>query len=126
MSTCTPSSKPNRNLTRSSNSVCSKDKTIAKVVKGYADVRSDENLSRINSDLFEIKGIMDKNLVSLLERGTKLNEIGEQASALKLNSERMLKEAEITKRKLMMRKYLMYAVAFGVFVLLFLLWKFLL
>lgn len=93
------------------------------MVKGYADVRSDENLSRINSDLFEIKGIMDKNLVSLLERGSRLTDIGEQASALKLNSERMLKEAEVTKRKLLMRKYLVYGAAAAIFVLIFMLWK---
>ena len=92
------------------------------MAKNYANVRSDENLGRINSDLYEIKGILDKNLTLLLNRETKLGEISDQASALKLSSEKMLKSAEQTKLKLRMRKYL-FLVFVALLLVLILAWK---
>ena len=85
-------------------------------------MQSDENLSRINSDLFEIKGILDKNLTLLLNRETKLADISDQASALRLSSQQMLKQAEQTRWKLQMRKYLFFVFVALIFILL-MAWK---
>ena len=80
-------------------------------------MRSDENLSKINSDLYEIKGILDKSLTHMLEREVKLEDIRNQASFLKTNSEKMLEEAEKTKKRLRMRKYLFFVFLAFVFIL---------
>ena len=55
-------------------------------MQNYENTRSDENLSKINSELFEIQGMLDKNLELLLNRGTKLQDIQSQAGLLKEGS----------------------------------------
>ena len=65
------------------------DKNIKKLVKSYENTRSDENLNRINSELFEIQGMLDKNLELLLNRGSKLGDIQNQAGLLREGSLRV-------------------------------------
>ena len=55
----------------------------------YQNTRSDENLSKLNNELYEIKGILDKNFELLLNRGNKLQEMQDQAGLLKQNSEKV-------------------------------------
>ena len=94
------------------------------MAKSYDNTRSDENLNKLNSELFEIRGILDKNLELLMNRGSKLQDIQSQAGALKLNSEKMRQGAERTRLQLQMRKYLVYAVV-AIVLLLFLLLRYL-
>jgi hypothetical protein len=58
-------------------------------VANYQNTRSDENLSKLNNELYEIKGILDKNFELLLNRGNKLQEMQDQAGLLKQNSEKV-------------------------------------
>lgn len=45
------------------------DKILKKIFKNYENTRSEDNLKKINDDIFEIKGIMDKNFEILMNRG---------------------------------------------------------
>ena len=83
------------------------------------NVQSDENLNKINSDLYEIKGILDKNLNLLLDRENKLEDLRTQANVLKISSEKMLKSAEQTRRKMQLTKYLFYFFVLLIFAAIF-------
>ena len=72
--------------------------------------------------MYDIKGILDKNLNLLLNRENKLEDIRNQASVLKLSSEKMLKSAEQTRLKMQMRKYMFYFFVLLVFAAIFA-WK---
>ena len=59
------------------------------MTRNFENVQSTDNLSKINSDLYEIKGIIDKNLSKLMEREGTLEDIRSQASVLKANSQKV-------------------------------------
>ena len=45
-------------------------------MKNYENTRSDENLNKLNNELYELKGILDKNLELLLNRGNQVSVLG--------------------------------------------------
>ena len=86
-------------------------------MKNYENTRSDENMSKINNELFEIQGILNKNMEMLMNRQRNLEDIGKEAQILRMGSERMKANAEKTRFQMQMRKYLLFFVLAGLFVL---------
>ena len=80
------------------------------LVKNYDNVTSDENLSKLQNELFEIKGIIDENVKLLLNRENDLKDIQSEAGFLTENARSLRKVAEKTKWQMQVRKYGMYAV----------------
>ena len=84
-------------------------------MKSFENTRSDENLKKIDSELFEIQGILDRNMEMLMNRGRGLEDIGKEARVLREGSERMRRKAERTKWEMLLRKYALFAVLGGLF-----------
>ena len=82
-------------------------------MKSFENTRSEENLNKINNELFEIQGILDKNMEMLMNRGRNLEDIGNEAKSLREGSERMKANAEKTRLQMQMRKYMLFAVLGG-------------
>ena len=62
------------------------DKYIKKILAKFEDTLSEENLARINNELFEIKGMVNKSLEMLINRENKVKDISNQANLLKEGS----------------------------------------
>lgn len=99
------------------------DKNIKKILRGYENTRSEENLKKINDELNEIKGIMDKSFEQLVGRGRSIQEIREEAELLKQGTQKYRESARKTRLQMQLRQYLLYLVLLSLF-LLFLLYKF--
>jgi len=70
---------------------------ISKILKGYENTRSEENLKKINDELYEIKGIMDKNFELMMNRGRTLQEVREEAELLKEGTQKYRDDARKTR-----------------------------
>jgi vesicle transport protein SEC22 len=92
-------------------------------MKDFENTRSEENINKINNELFEIQGILNKNMEMLMNRQKNLEDIGKEANILREGSERMKANAEKTKLQMQMRKYMLFIILGGL-MFLFIIFKF--
>ena len=92
------------------------------MAKEFSSSEGESTLEKINSDLLEIKGVMDQNMKKLYDRGAGIAEMQESASDVLNMSVRLRKKAEKTRRDMMIRKYAFFAVI-ALVVFLVIVWK---
>lgn len=98
------------------------DRQISKLASKFSESEGDSTLDQINSDLLEIKGVMDDNMKKLYDRGAGMAQMQANASDVLNMSVRLRKKAEKTRRDMMIRKYAFFAVI-GLLVFVVLVWK---
>lgn len=98
------------------------DRVIEKTAEKFSNKDNQGNLGLINSELEEIKGVMDKNLKKLYKRGQDIYEMKDVASEVYDMSQNLNSKATQVKRKMMLRKYMFFGLV-GLLVLMVILWK---
>lgn len=98
------------------------DRQISKLAAKFSESEGESTLDQINSDLLEIKGVMDDNMKKLYDRGAGMAQMQANASDVLNMSVRLRKKAEKTRRDMMIRKYAFFAVI-GLLVFVVLVWK---
>lgn len=70
------------------------DREIQQIRKQHSDGRSDKDMNKINSELFEVQSIMKKNIEDVLGRGDRLQKAAETSSNLVHESKRFSSKAK--------------------------------
>ncbi|KAH3665512.1 hypothetical protein OGAPHI_003698 [Ogataea philodendri] len=78
---------------------------IIKTKKIYSDSRAQSNLDKLNTDLVDVKMIMNKNIEDLLYRGDSLDKLQDLSSNLKTQSQKYKKYAEKINFQLLLKQY---------------------
>ena len=82
------------------------DSFLSKTKKIYSDSRVQSNLDKMNSDLSDVKLIMNKNIESMLYRGDSLDKLQDLSQNLKLQSKKYRKYAQRINFKLLIKQYM--------------------
>eukprot|EP00029_Vermamoeba_vermiformis_P001352 TRINITY_DN11525_c0_g1_i1.p1 TRINITY_DN11525_c0_g1~~TRINITY_DN11525_c0_g1_i1.p1 ORF type:complete len:218 (+),score=26.18 TRINITY_DN11525_c0_g1_i1:32-685(+) len=81
------------------------DTFIQKTKKLYMDTKSQRNLNKVSSDLKDINRIMTKNIQDIVNRGAKLDEIGNRAEQLTMKTDKYKKHTVDLNRMYFWRTY---------------------
>lgn len=81
------------------------DRQIAKKKAEYRDTNSSKALGRLNENLTEVSSIMRSNIDEILTRGENLNDIGDRASKLKLESGKFSSMTRMLSFQTLVQKY---------------------
>ncbi|KAK4906840.1 hypothetical protein LTR28_000545 [Elasticomyces elasticus] len=100
------------------------DSTIQRMKKDFQDSRTNNNLEKLNSDLKDVTQVMTKNIQDLLYRGDSLEKMGDMSQRLKDESKKYKRAAVRINWELLLKQYGPFA-ALGLFVVVFLYWRFL-
>lgn len=104
-------------------SALSFDQQLEKIRKKFLDPNHDNHsLKRLNTNLLDIQGIMQKNIMDVVHRGKRLGELEDTTNQLLLDSERYKEQAKYTNWMATIRQYAPF-IAIGVIVVLVLLWR---
>ncbi len=82
------------------------DSFLSKTKKIYSDSRVQSNLDRMNSDLSDVKLIMNKNIENMLYRGDSLDKLQDLSQNLRLQSKKYRKYAHRINLKLLIKQYM--------------------
>lgn len=96
------------------------DTFIQKIRRSYQDVRGQDNLARLHSELVDVQSVMQTSLQEVLERGNKLEHMTLLSSNLSTESKRFAKDARQINIDMMMKTYGPAAVV--IFILLIFVW----
>ena len=99
------------------------DTYIQRTKKAYQDSRASGNLDKLNDELKDVTKVMTKNIEDLLYRGDSLERMGEMSGKLREDSKKYRKAAVRINWELMLKQYGPFA-ALGLFILVFILWRF--
>ncbi|VEU21222.1 DEKNAAC102187 [Brettanomyces naardenensis] len=97
------------------------DSFLSKTKKIYSDSRVQSNLDKLNSDLSDVKMIMNKNIEDILYRGDSLDKLQDLSQNLKTESKKYRKYAEKINFRLLIKQYA--PVAILALVILFILYR---
>ena len=86
------------------------ERVINKKRKDYRDASTQDNISKLNQELVDVKNIMTESFEMLLNRDKNLNKLTELGKSLSEDSARMKKDAKNLKLSYMLRKYMTYIV----------------
>ena len=89
----------------------------------YSDTRATQNLDKLNDELRDVTKVMTKNIEDLLYRGDSLERMGEVSSRLREDSKKYRKAAVRINWELLLKQYGPLG-GLGLFVVLFLWWRF--
>ncbi|KAG7698910.1 hypothetical protein KL930_002302 [Ogataea haglerorum] len=81
------------------------DSFISKTKKIYGDSRAQSNLDQLNTELVDVKKIMNKNIEDLLYRGDSLDKLQDLSANLKNQSQKYKKYAEKINFQLLLKQY---------------------
>ncbi|CAD7971417.1 unnamed protein product [Amoebophrya sp. A120] len=96
------------------------ERIIQKKQREFRDPKSNSSLQKLSESLVEVQSVMRRNLDDLIEKGTKLEEVGAKASSLRDHSKNFKDNAKMLSLQALFRQY---AVLGGiVFFILFIIW----
>ena len=99
------------------------DRQIKIIIQTYKDTGSDENMKKMQSDLYNIYNTMNQSLELLIDKGNSLNKMSDTAHDINDSAIKFKNKAEDVKRQLMFRKYMLWGIL-GALVVLFIFLKF--
>jgi vesicle transport protein SEC22 len=99
------------------------DTFISRTKATYSDTRATQNLDKLNDELRDVTKIMTKNIEDLLYRGDSLERMGEVSNRLREDSKKYRNAAVRINWELLLKQYGPIA-GVGLFIVLFLIWKF--
>ncbi|QPG75811.1 hypothetical protein FOA43_003173 [Brettanomyces nanus] len=97
------------------------DSFLGKTKKIYSDSRVQSNLDKLNSDLSDVKMIMNKNIEDILYRGDSLDKLQDLSQNLKAESKKYRRYAEKINFRLLLKQYA--PVAMVALIVLFILYR---
>ncbi|THH07691.1 hypothetical protein EW145_g3220 [Phellinidium pouzarii] len=104
------------------------DTFMSKTARLYQDTRTanaaSSHLDKLNDDLHDVTRIMTKNMEELLWRGDSLDKMSHLSTSLRSESEKYRKAARNINFQAMLRQYAPLG-AVGLFIIVFIWWKFL-
>ncbi|KAG0648219.1 transport sec22 [Hyphodiscus hymeniophilus] len=99
------------------------DTFISRTKATYSDTRATQNLDKLNDELRDVTKVMTKNIEDLLYRGDSLERMGEVSSRLREDSRKYKKAAVRINWELLLKQYGPIG-GLGLFIVIFLYWKF--
>lgn len=99
------------------------DTFIQRTKKTYQDSRASANLDKLNNELKDVTKVMTKNIEDLLYRGDSLERMGDMSQRLREDSRKYKKAAVRINWELLLKQYGPVA-GLGLFILIFLWWRF--
>ena len=100
------------------------DTFIQRTKKTYQDSRASANLDKLNSELKDVTKVMTKNIEDLLYRGDSLERMGDMSQRLREDSRKYKKAAVRINWELLLKQYGPVG-GLGLFIIVFLWWRFL-
>ena len=86
------------------------DRQIKKIIQTYKDVSSEENMKKMQSDLYNIYNTMNQSLELLIDKGNTLHKMSDTAQDINESAIKFKNKAEDVKRQLMFRKYMLWGI----------------
>ncbi|KPI36913.1 Protein transport protein sec22 [Cyphellophora attinorum] len=99
------------------------DTYMQRTKKVYQDSRASANLDKLNDELKDVTKVMTKNIEDLLYRGDSLERMGEMSGRLREDSKKYRKAAVRINWELLLKQYGPFA-GLGLFILIFIIWRF--
>jgi len=99
------------------------DTFISRTKSTYSDARATQNLDKLNDELRDVTKVMTKNIEDLLYRGDSLERMNETSSRLREDARKYKKAAVRINWDLLLKQYGPIG-GLGLFILLFLYWRF--
>ncbi len=98
------------------------DTYIQEARRSYQDVRAQQNLTRLQSELVDVQNVMQTSIQEVLDRGNKLEHMSLLSSTLSSESKRFVKDARQLNIDMLYRKYGAPSIAIAVILFFIYVW----